>query len=1041
MTLLNNLHPNELFRFMQVRGPKRVPVDRVQTYFIHNVYDQISTNELPAIQRNTMMLYPMLAKRGGNPEHLREQMADVAAYQKSKQYISDPDDYALHYPVLTSILDWLDAHLSTRTREAVGHKIKAKTGQDVRSYVKSLEFKTSQYVFWDNLIANLLSPGNPLLITLACKYLAGLHLAEVIAHDLECEEGLPELTAVYHAKPLVPKWVFKILTSTVSNADEGVGDQPRAGNDDTEKLAARFKRLNQAIQEIRALITRREEAQQQEMRQGALSVTDVRRKEEESENERQKASSGVVSTALENSKGSYVFTPQEQSDLSEPTAQLVKELFPGGGTLHLDVLLNELMRQVAPVTAELGGIQREYAVRVGDAIIMRKELCVEPTAQDPCAIRLRKPFASRGSYMNTYLIGELLVTKQQLIKYDAGEVAHVEALMMGLEKERTHRRLNRTESTTTFERESINETEREQQTTERFSMEKETAKTLNQDFKISTGTNFTATYGAVTFGAQLDASFGVSQTQSQKTATSFSKEVTTRALSRVKETVRETQTVTIINEIEETSVNKLTNNTGDHVNGVYCWLDKFYLNKIINYGARMMLEFTVPEPANFYIFRKMTKPRTGAIVEQPTLPSEVVGPDGQRLTSPLVLDDVNFAFWAAQYGATNVDAPPQEYIKISRAFKSANEVNTDDPADVYTSFTGSIDIDKDYEAVLAYTNVEATSLGTSSFFTGFVATTSFSTGFTGNIGLPNIQRELAIAISSHMTNYVCSVWVSAKRSPEALNNWKLDAYGKIIEAYNRKKQAYDEWLNAQYADSTFGFTGGGSNPDINRATEREELKKRCLELFTGQRFESFDAATNGIQNVSGYPEIVFREAIAEGNIAKFFEQAFEWENITYIFYPYFWGRKETWPAIKNIEETSDPLFTKFLQAGYARVQVPVRPGFENYLLFFSLLANLISFFAGSWYFATSIFGALDLSNGFIPGINDPVYMSVTQELIAAQNLDDENGTIIGHYVQKVPTNLVYVVPLRDAAGNPILPGSPLPGLPDNSADPDIQPFL
>lgn len=1031
MTLLNDRHPNELFRFMHVRGPQRASDEKIPTFFVTNIYDQISKTTLAAIQRSITTLYPTLAKRIGKSGQLSKQIADVTAYQESQQYIGAPDEYARRYSEQTSFLNWLDVNISATTSQAVGDKIKVTTGQDVNGYVKSLEFKTLQCVFWDNLIASLFLPNDPLLMTMACKYLAGLHLAEVIARNIASEDDLPDLTSVYHAKSLAPKWVFEILSQADRKPDEGVGDQQRSSDGGGEALKTRFHQLNHAIQEMRTLIAKREEVQRVETVLPALKRTDAKASG--------KAKTGKHSAAFGNLKSIYDLTPKERSEFSKTTTQLIKESSPQG-TVRLDTFLNILAAEAAAVATQLGSSQREYAARVGDTIIKRSDLCVDAPQVDPCAIRPRKAFASTGSYTNGWLIGDLLVTRQQLIKYDAGEIAHVEAVMQGLDKERTHRRLNRTESTTTVERESVNETERETQTTERYSMEKETAKTLNQDFKIDTGSNFTATYGPATFGASLNASFGVSQSQSQKTATSFSKEVTNRALSRVKETVRESQTVTILNEVEETSLNKLLNNTGDHLNGVYRWLDKFYLNKIINYGKRLMFEFTIPEPANFYIFRRMTKPHMGAVVENPVPPSETIGPDGKRLTSPAVLDDANFGFWTARYEAANVAAPPNEYETISYSFKSPNEIDTANPADLYSTFTGTIPIDKGYEAISAFTHVESTELGSTAFFNGIIGTAAFSVGY-WSMGLPNIQTDLAIAVSSRATDYACGITVRTKRTPELLSNWALDAYGKIMEAYNRKKQAYDEWLNAQYADTTFGFTGSGSNPDINRATEREELKMRCLELFTGQRFESFDAATNGIQNVSGYPEILFREAIAEGNLAKFFEQAFEWENITYIFYPYFWGRKENWPTIKNLEETSDPLFTKFLQAGTARVQVPARPGFENYLLLFNMLSNFVTFFVGEWFFTPSIFGAIGISNEFTPGIDDPVYMSVTQELTAANNLDEESGTIIGSYVQKVPTNLVYVIPLRDGAGNPIVPSSPLPGLPDNSADPEIQPFL
>ena len=73
------------------------------------------------------------------------------------------------------------------------------------------------------------------------------------------------------------------------------------------------------------------------------------------------------------------------------------------------------------------------------------------------------------------------------------------------------------------------------------------------------------------------------------------------------------------------------------------------------------------------------------------------------------------------------------------------------------------------------------------------------------------------------------------------------------------------------------------------------------------------------------------EAIAEGKYIRFFEQAFEWVNISYLFYPYFWGRKSEWPDYLRQDDT-DPLFGEFLRAGAARVQVPVTPGYEQALL-------------------------------------------------------------------------------------------------------------
>src|SRR5688572_9310153 len=96
MTLLNDRHPNELFRYVHVRGPQRASGDEVHRYFISNVYDEISRDELATLQRKNATLYPRLVTRIGSPKQLSEQLADVEAYKKSREYIGDPDHYTLN---------------------------------------------------------------------------------------------------------------------------------------------------------------------------------------------------------------------------------------------------------------------------------------------------------------------------------------------------------------------------------------------------------------------------------------------------------------------------------------------------------------------------------------------------------------------------------------------------------------------------------------------------------------------------------------------------------------------------------------------------------------------------------------------------------------------------------------------------------------------------------------------------------------------------------------------------------------------------------
>jgi hypothetical protein len=186
------------------------------------------------------------------------------------------------------------------------------------------------------------------------------------------------------------------------------------------------------------------------------------------------------------------------------------------------------------------------------------------------------------------------------------------------------------------------------------------------------------------------------------------------------------------------------------------------------------------------------------------------------------------------------------------------------------------------------------------------------------------------------------------------------------------------------------------------------LKKGVLRLLTdnfaqtsvggnwryNEMFNAMEDDKNG-----GYPDFNTGEAIVEGRTIQFFEQAFEWENLTYVYYPYFWGRKEQWLSIFPLNDT-DPLFTDFLRAGAARVLVPVRSAYTESVLYY-LKSNVI------W------------NGGDPPVFNDPLYVSIVDEIKASSNVIDdeelpkygENCTypcLVDEWTIKLPTSLVYL---------------------------------
>ena len=44
------------------------------------------------------------------------------------------------------------------------------------------------------------------------------------------------------------------------------------------------------------------------------------------------------------------------------------------------------------------------------------------------------------------------------------------------------------------------------------------------------------------------------------------------------------------------------------------------------------------------------------------------------------------------------------------------------------------------------------------------------------------------------------------------------------------------------------------------------------------------------------------------------EECFEWDQLTYQFFPYYWARYKNWKTLFELQDT-DPLFQEFLKAG------------------------------------------------------------------------------------------------------------------------------
>ncbi len=585
-------------------------------------------------------------------------------------------------------------------------------------------------------------------------------------------------------------------------------------------------------------------------------------------------------------------------------------------------------------------------------------------------------------------IMDLKKVKQELFDYRPGEIAHIENVLKGEKKSKKHRKLNRTEETIFEESETTEEIEKHLETTDRYELQREAERTISEETSKEAGVNITADYGKVKMEANASISSDKSVENSNKSASTYSKDVINKSVQKVKERILNRRSQTTISEVEIINKHSIDNSdlNSQNIAGKYFWMNKYYKAQLMNYGERAILSFMVPEPAAFYKFARDLSRKTEELT-----PPEIPSICNQGQTVPLQPTDIttfNYLYWIGKYNVEGIEPPPQYYKKVSsvssiQADKTSEKnapINIVDSSisvpDGYsaklfsyiisgasgnTSLNGGEDHDDmlflsfkiNKEEVFAIykneigelsegniTYKKATPLNqlvdwSNSFDINELKLGSYKRGrlkgeiavesSLGKIGTIPVSvagiNTLPIGVTMHV-NVLCI------RNIETYIDWQIKTYNSINSAYQALKLEYEENLAQREFATEVNIQG--QNPLINRKTEETELKRQVISIMSGQHFEGFNAMEqdHSKEGVHRFPQMDLMDAEKEGPFVRFFEQSFEWHNMIYNFYPYFWGRKENWVKQQHINDV-DFQFEQFLKAGYAKVEVPIRRGFEK----------------------------------------------------------------------------------------------------------------
>lgn len=634
-------------------------------------------------------------------------------------------------------------------------------------------------------------------------------------------------------------------------------------------------------------------------------------------------------------------------------------------------------------------------------------------------------FIPSGFGMKNIGITDYKRVEQSTYCYVEGEVAHIENIMAREYKERATRKLRRSENQTTKSTESEKEKLTDTTSTDRHEMQSEISKILQEskDFAAQAGFNANWKLGSAgSMGVSANANYAThnSKEESNRQAVTEAKDITARALDRIVTKVKEERIDKIIEEFEENNKHGFDNTKGSsHVVGVYRWVDKVVKNQIYNYGKRMMFEFMVPEPAKLHkLGMAISKNQENQLVK-PVDPRESNIHKMENYSS--LNDEAVLKYWSGVYNVELEDKPTATK-KVSYSFSEKVGIDFTDTAkrQGFGRLAGSYN--KDFEIPRGYVATrlqgdfsirgggwEASSpmypscllsIANRRVREGMEA--DFDKAVKNSVGqllnipqidmeLNNIEEKIGISMNTWDVKGVLGAFtIFCQLTQEVQNAWLQKTFNKIIEAYETELAKYEQALAEIKA---MGVEIKGSNPGFYRKIENTILRRNCISYMLEQNpnvdltFGRGKYYNNGYS--SGDETFLNTDIKVDGKLdqyaafAKFMEQAFEWEIMSYYFYPYYWGERKSWADLYQFDD-NDPVFRAFMQSGMARVIVTVRPGFEEAVRHFLATGQI-------W------------NGGEVPVIDDPLFLSIVDEMRSPKATKEGEP-----WRERIPTSLTIL---------------------------------
>lgn len=591
-------------------------------------------------------------------------------------------------------------------------------------------------------------------------------------------------------------------------------------------------------------------------------------------------------------------------------------------------------------------------------------------------------------------IMNFFTVKEETARYEQGDIASIYNILKNETLIRDHRFLKSIEQFTETETTTTKSEERDLQISDKTELQSEISETVNKENSLDAGVSSTYKYGkSLTVNASVDFASDYSKESSQRLARSYAKDIVDRSITKVEEKTRRLTSIKERTEVEEKNNHTIDNIGSDSYAGIFYWVNKVSKYQMFDFGSRLAFDSVLIEPSELYKHLK----KQHAVSSKSTAPQKP--PISPRDISDDSANQYYYLNLAKDYEVNGLTDPPTKVETISSYIEWYDPLMKEDneePKHLVKSFPDALlSIPKDYYAKSVRLNggmkwdvKKDHNWGDMYLFVGdvvfYVGRATYDSN--GDIVVDSNNNVIEYYdlnpnpqfFSKKFTNtipvtfkgenvgmFIYNIIVECERSRESYEAWQLSVYDKILAKYQQDLDKYNaeveehkmqEERESQAREEGL-FTG---NPFLNREIERRELKHQFLTMLACQYFDNFNAMKRNIKPC-GFPKVHFKQGEEEGKFIQFFEQAFEWNLMVYVFYDFYWGDNRAY--VEKVKYNSgDPIFDKFLSAGAARIQVPVRPGYEN----------LINYYLQ--------FGEIWGQEGVPPIYGDSYWISVAQEL-------------------------------------------------------------